>query len=88
VAHGQTFVFLEQLLTVDEQVRCAIYQGCILRSIKFEEMHDRYERVHDAHQDTFKWIYETIDMTRKIENGFGSILGYAAEVSDDRLIRT
>ncbi|KAM0281709.1 hypothetical protein ACHAO9_010549 [Fusarium lateritium] len=61
VTNSQAFSNFQQLLTVDSQARCAIYQERILNSLAFDEMHLRYQAVHIAHEDTFNWIYEPID---------------------------
>ncbi|KAF5980287.1 hypothetical protein FBULB1_5270 [Fusarium bulbicola] len=51
----------QQLLMVDEETRRAIYQDHILESLKFDEMRQRFDAVHTAHEDTFKWIYKPIE---------------------------
>lgn len=61
VVNNQAYSNFQQLLTVDSQARCAIYQDHILNSLKFDEMYFRYEAVHVAHADTFNWIYEALD---------------------------
>ncbi|KAF4447813.1 hypothetical protein F53441_8679 [Fusarium austroafricanum] len=69
---GQGCVYYQQLLTVDEQVRCAIYQDYILRCLEFEDMQARFEAIHDAHEETFSWIYEPINIAGSGFNSPGS----------------
>ncbi|KAF5549369.1 hypothetical protein FMEXI_4356 [Fusarium mexicanum] len=52
----------QQLLMVDEETRRAIYQDHVLESLKFNEMRQRFDAVHTAHEDTFKWIYEPTEV--------------------------
>ena len=58
IGSTQACIQFQRLLVVDNETRHAIYQDHILESLKFEEMHQRFDAVHDAHEDTFKWIYE------------------------------
>ncbi|KAF6513474.1 hypothetical protein HZS61_006799 [Fusarium oxysporum f. sp. conglutinans] len=51
----------QRLLMVDDETRRAMYQDQVLESLKFDEMHQRFDAVHSAHEDTFKWIYEPIE---------------------------
>ncbi|KAM0083694.1 hypothetical protein ACKRZS_004036 [Fusarium odoratissimum] len=51
----------QRLLMVDDETRRAMYQDRVLESLKFDEMHQRFDAVHSAHEDTFKWIYEPIE---------------------------
>ncbi|KAM0421002.1 hypothetical protein ACHAPT_011245 [Fusarium lateritium] len=49
---------LNHLLGIHDDVLNAIYQDRILRSLQFEEMHDRDDRVQDPYENTFKWVLE------------------------------
>ncbi|RKL05832.1 hypothetical protein BFJ71_g2980 [Fusarium oxysporum] len=62
IANTQAFHHFQRLLMVDDETRGAIYQDHILESLKFNEMHQRLDAVHSAHEDTFKWIYEPTDV--------------------------
>ncbi|KAF9765877.1 hypothetical protein IL306_001759 [Fusarium sp. DS 682] len=53
---------LQQLLMIDDNARHSMYQDYVLESLKFEEMDIRYEAVHSAHEGTFQWIYEPIEI--------------------------
>ncbi|KAF4338987.1 hypothetical protein FBEOM_7163 [Fusarium beomiforme] len=55
----------QRFLMIDENARHSMYQDHILESLRFEEMGHRYEAVHNAHEDTFKWIYEPIEFIKK-----------------------
>ncbi|KAF4988770.1 hypothetical protein FGRMN_9564 [Fusarium graminum] len=57
-------VYLEQLLTVDSQARCVLYQDLILESLKFEGMYNRYDAIHSAHDNTFEWIYQPVNIVQ------------------------
>jgi hypothetical protein len=77
VTNTQAYSNFQQLLTVDSQARCAINQDRILNSLKFDEMCIRYEAVHVAHEATFRWIYEPLDV------GHGSGLSCSSNHSED-----
>ncbi|PNP83839.1 hypothetical protein FNYG_02527 [Fusarium nygamai] len=62
IASTQACIQFQRLLVVDNETRLAIYQDYILESLKFEEMHQRFDAVHGAHEDTFKWIYEPTEV--------------------------
>ena len=49
---------LQQLLVVDTTARHSMYHDFILNCLKVQELHHRYETIHIAHEDTFRWIYE------------------------------
>lgn len=53
---------LRQLLNIDKEALRVITQQRILRSLELRGISSRYEAVHEAHKDTFKWIYEPVDM--------------------------
>ncbi|RKK09198.1 hypothetical protein BFJ66_g5127 [Fusarium oxysporum f. sp. cepae] len=65
IANTQAFSQFQRLLMVDEETRGAIYQDRILESLKFDEMKQRFDAVHNAHEDTFKWIYEAIEVIKE-----------------------
>ncbi|EWZ33509.1 hypothetical protein FOZG_13233 [Fusarium oxysporum Fo47] len=65
IANTQAFSQFQRLLMVDEETRGAIYQGRILESLKFDEMQQRFDAVHSAHEDTFKWIYEMTEVIKE-----------------------
>ncbi|KAF4428844.1 hypothetical protein FACUT_9301 [Fusarium acutatum] len=58
ISNTEAFSRFQRLLMVDDENRRAMYQDHILESLKFDEMHQRFDAVHIAHEDTFKWIYE------------------------------
>jgi hypothetical protein len=64
----QAYTPLQKLIMIDEETRQSIYQDHILDSLKFDEMHQRFDAVHGAHEDTFKWIYEPIQITDEDED--------------------
>ncbi|EGU79652.1 hypothetical protein FOXB_09819 [Fusarium oxysporum f. sp. conglutinans Fo5176] len=47
---------LRRLLGLQDDALAAIYQNRILESIKFENMHERDDRVHYPHEKTFNWL--------------------------------
>ncbi|KAK2472289.1 hypothetical protein H9L39_16169 [Fusarium oxysporum f. sp. albedinis] len=49
---------LRRLLGLQDDALAAIYQNRILESIKFENMHERDDRVHYPHEKTFNWLIE------------------------------
>ncbi|KAL5589738.1 hypothetical protein FOVSG1_011605 [Fusarium oxysporum f. sp. vasinfectum] len=49
---------LRRLLGLQDDALAAIYQNQILESIKFENMHERDDRVHYPHEKTFNWLIE------------------------------
>jgi hypothetical protein len=49
IARTQACIQFQQLLVVDDEARKAIYQDHILESLKFDEMHQRFDAVHHAH---------------------------------------
>ncbi|KAM6509647.1 hypothetical protein FALCPG4_017295 [Fusarium falciforme] len=52
---------LEQLrlvLGIHDKALSAVYQDRILRSLQFEDMHRRDDRVQNPYENTFKWILE------------------------------
>ncbi|KAM5369188.1 hypothetical protein BFJ66_g5092 [Fusarium oxysporum f. sp. cepae] len=49
---------LRRLLGLQDDALAAIYQNRILESIKFENMHERDDRVHYPHEKTFNWLVE------------------------------
>ncbi|ENH71577.1 hypothetical protein FOC1_g10007815 [Fusarium oxysporum f. sp. cubense race 1] len=65
IANTHAFSQFQRLLMVDEETRGAIYQDRILESLKFDEMQQRFDAVHSAHEDTFKWIYETTEVIKE-----------------------
>ncbi|PCD23551.1 hypothetical protein AU210_015070 [Fusarium oxysporum f. sp. radicis-cucumerinum] len=65
IANTQAFSQFQRLLMVDEETRGVIYQDRILESLKFDEMQQRFDAVHSAHEDTFKWIYETTEVIKE-----------------------
>ncbi|KAI3580262.1 hypothetical protein IWW34DRAFT_804884 [Fusarium oxysporum f. sp. albedinis] len=65
IANTQAFSQFQRLLMVDEETHGAIYQDRILKSLKFGEMQQRFDAVHSAHEDTFKWIYETTEVIKE-----------------------
>lgn len=38
--------------------RASDFQKLILQTLQYREIHDRYERIADAHKSTFEWIFE------------------------------
>ncbi|KAL5589741.1 hypothetical protein FOVSG1_011608 [Fusarium oxysporum f. sp. vasinfectum] len=65
ISNTQACTQFQRLLMVDDETRRSMYQDFILESLKFNEMHQRFEAVHGAHEDTFKWIYEPIETIEK-----------------------
>jgi hypothetical protein len=53
---------LQQLLVVDTTARHSMYQDFILTCLRFKGVHHRYEAIHTAHEDTFNWLYEPIEL--------------------------
>jgi hypothetical protein len=49
---------LRRLLGLQDDAIAAIYQNRILESIRFENMHERDDRVHYPHEQTFNWLVE------------------------------
>ncbi|EXK28869.1 hypothetical protein FOMG_14756 [Fusarium oxysporum f. sp. melonis 26406] len=65
ISNTQACIQFQRLLMVDDETRRSMYQDFILESLKFDEMHQRFDAVHSAHEDTFKWIYEPIETIEK-----------------------
>ncbi|RKK69754.1 hypothetical protein BFJ69_g12469 [Fusarium oxysporum] len=65
ISNTQACTQFQRLLMVDDETRRSMYQDFILESLKFDEMHQRFDAVHSAHEDTFKWIYEPIETIEK-----------------------
>ncbi|KAJ9414347.1 hypothetical protein QL093DRAFT_2569198 [Fusarium oxysporum] len=65
IFNTQACIQFQRLLMVDDETRRSMYQDFILESLKFDEMHQRFDAVHSAHEDTFKWIYEPIETIEK-----------------------
>lgn len=73
---------LEQLrlvLGIHDKALSAIYQDRILRSLQFEDMHRRDDRVQDPYQNTFKWILED---AKEIVTDDSSSLSSRSSLSD------
>ncbi|KAG5818771.1 hypothetical protein H9Q74_000936 [Fusarium xylarioides] len=68
IASTQAYIQFQRLLVVDDETRQAIYQDRIIESLKFDEMHQRFDAVHSAHEDTFKWIYEPAEVIEEKDN--------------------
>jgi ATPase subunit of ABC transporter with duplicated ATPase domains len=49
---------LRRLLGLQEDALAAIYQQRILKSIRFDSMHERDDRVYLPHESTFEWLLE------------------------------
>lgn len=49
---------VRRLLGLQEDALAAIYQQRILRSMRFDGMHERDDRVHLPHDSTFEWLLE------------------------------
>jgi hypothetical protein len=49
---------VRRLLGLQEDALAAIYQQRILRSMRFDNMHERDDRVHLPHESTFEWLLE------------------------------
>ncbi|KAG9495246.1 hypothetical protein J7337_013481 [Fusarium musae] len=62
IASIQACVQFQRLLVVDDETRQVIYQNRILESLKFDKMHQRFDAVHRAHEETLKWIYEPVEV--------------------------
>ncbi|KAF4964405.1 hypothetical protein FSARC_7670 [Fusarium sarcochroum] len=58
--NSQAYNQVQQLLMIDEKALNLISQDRILRSLKFQEVDSRYEAIHEADKDSFKWIYEEV----------------------------
>lgn len=54
---------LRLVLGIHDKALCAIYQDRILRSLQFEDMHRRDDRVQNPYEDTFQWILEDDEET-------------------------
>ncbi|KAF5564264.1 hypothetical protein FNAPI_2257 [Fusarium napiforme] len=65
ISNTQAFCQFQRLLRIDQETREAIYQEHILESLMFDETQHRFEAVHSAHEDTFRWIYETTESTEE-----------------------
>ncbi|KAF5701916.1 hypothetical protein FMUND_13749 [Fusarium mundagurra] len=83
IASTQACIQFQRLLVVDHETRQAIYQDRILESLKFDEMHQRFDAVHSAHGDTFKWIYEPAEVIREKDN-----LSYDEERKQQEALKT
>ncbi|KAF5663853.1 hypothetical protein FCIRC_11038 [Fusarium circinatum] len=68
ISNTQAFNQFQRLLMVDGETRRTMYQDHILESLKFDEMHQRFDAVHSAHEDTFNWIYEPIEVIKANNN--------------------
>lgn len=53
---------IRQLVDIQEDVARAIAQSRILGGLAFEEMHGRYDMVHEAHAETFQWIFLNVSL--------------------------
>ncbi|KAI8712815.1 NACHT domain-containing protein [Fusarium sp. LHS14.1] len=76
---------LEQLrlvLGIHDKALSAIYQDRILRSLQFEDMHRRDDRVQDPYENTFKWILE--DAPSSKSSRLGGYLGYLSRQDKKR----
>ncbi|KAG7404039.1 hypothetical protein Forpe1208_v015750 [Fusarium oxysporum f. sp. rapae] len=60
VTDGETQHKLKQLLYLHEQTLQKIYQHRILDLLKFDGLHEREDRVHNPHSQTFEWIFADI----------------------------
>lgn len=49
---------VRRLLGLQEDALAAVYQQRILRSMRFDGMHERDDRVHLPHESTFEWLLE------------------------------
>ncbi|KAM0186933.1 hypothetical protein ACHAPI_011440 [Fusarium lateritium] len=56
---------LKCLLGLQEDALAAIYQQRILKSIRFNGIHERDDRVHLPHESTFRWLLEDDKTTDK-----------------------
>ncbi|EWZ83444.1 hypothetical protein BFJ70_g5704 [Fusarium oxysporum] len=65
ISNTQACTQFQRLLMVDDETRRSMYQDFILESLKFDEMYQRFDAIHSAHEDTFKWIYEPIETIEK-----------------------
>ncbi|KAI8654291.1 NACHT domain-containing protein [Fusarium sp. Ph1] len=86
---------LEQLrlvLGIHDEALSAIYQDRILRSLQFDDMHRRDDRVQDPYQNTFKWILEddeeimsddTSSQSSESSLSFESLLSSDSSLSDE-----
>ncbi|KAL9561110.1 hypothetical protein ACKAV7_014465 [Fusarium commune] len=80
IASTQAYSQFQRLLMVDDETRRAIYQDHILESLKFDEMHQRFDAVHSAHEDTFRWMYEPAEVIEE-DNG----LSYEERIRQEAL---
>ncbi|KAH7147708.1 hypothetical protein DER46DRAFT_629770 [Fusarium sp. MPI-SDFR-AT-0072] len=80
IASTQAYSQFQRLLMVDDETRRSIYQDHILESLKFDEMHQRFDAVHSAHEDTFRWIYEPAEVIEE-DNG----LSYEERIRQEAL---
>lgn len=67
---------LRRLLGLQEDALAAIYQQRILKSIRFDSMHERDDRVHLPHESTFNWLLEddkTTDQEDFLTNSAGQL---------------
>ncbi|KAF5678618.1 hypothetical protein FHETE_1170 [Fusarium heterosporum] len=49
---------LRRFLNLQEHALTTIYQQRILKSIRFDDIHQRHDRVHLPHKSTFNWLLE------------------------------
>ncbi|KAM0351043.1 hypothetical protein ACHAPU_002824 [Fusarium lateritium] len=49
---------LRSFLNLQDNALATIYQQRILKSIRFDDMHERDNRVHSPHRSTFNWLLE------------------------------
>jgi hypothetical protein len=64
VTNGETQHELKQLLHLHEKTLQTIYQHRILDLLKFDGLHEREDRVHNPHGQTFEWIFADVPNTR------------------------
>jgi hypothetical protein len=50
---------IASLVSVSDHVADMIGQRCILKSLAFSDMCARYEAVADAHEQTYRWIFDS-----------------------------
>ncbi|KAG7141261.1 hypothetical protein HYQ45_002082 [Verticillium longisporum] len=61
VLEAQALAHLREAVSVQSGLLDDAATSTILKSIAFYRMNARYESIHDAHQDTFRWILEDDD---------------------------
>ncbi|KAK0612617.1 hypothetical protein B0T17DRAFT_649088 [Bombardia bombarda] len=82
---------LRELIDVQENVLHSIAQDRVLKSLMFDDMRGRYDRIEDAHSETLKWVFGddslSITESNNFEGGKNSVVENNAKTEASKKLR-